>query len=120
VHVGRNPTLFQGERLLRLGAGDERKGRTHPADHAELLFASIARYEAEDPYAPRPPAGRSSRLIEQRLDFRSPHQRQRQERKRSFFRHSGGKRRPVADASHRPLQDREASPVRLSERRVRR
>ena len=87
------------------------------ADDPQLLGPELGRDETQDAHAPRPTAQSPTRLLQECVDLRGPHQRQGEEREGPGAGDLGGELRAVADARHRALDDRVPRPVRQGQRR---
>ena len=114
VQVGRDALGFELARLVGAAAGDQRERRPMLAHDLELLGAQLGRHEAEEPDAPGALAEeRRASARAGRSASAAAHQRQRQERQAAAVGDRRGELGAVADARHRPLDDRVAGAVRL-------
>ncbi len=107
VQEGVDAGGFQGRRLGRAPAGDQRAGRADLADGLDLSRTDLRRGEAEDPDAPWGIPEQGPRLFQQGTDLVAAHQGQGEKRQATGVGHRLGELGPVTDPRHGSLRDRE-------------
>ena len=107
VQVGRDALALEPGGLVGAAAGDQGERGLDLAHRGELLGSQLGRNEAEDADSPRAP-GRAVAAASRNSVRTScfAQQRQGEEGKPTVVRDRLGERRDIADAGHRPLEDR--------------
>ena len=118
VQVGCDAFALEPGGLVGAPAGDQCERGLHLADGGELLGSQLGGNEAQDAHSPGASAEHPRRFAQQASDLLLAKQCQGKEGEPSVLRDRLGERRDIADAGHRPLEDRVTRAVIDGQRRA--